>query len=310
MDLRDAQIAAYIELVQEGADLVYLVSDSVSTSKVKAFRELFPRRVVNAGIAEQNLMGMAAGLANGGLIPVTGNAAPFLVSRSNEQLKVDISYSLSNVKVNGMHAGFSYGADGITHHELNDIGVLRGMPGFEIYAPCDPRECRLAARYGVLERKGPVYTSLYSGPFPVITPPEYVFVPGRPVQFACGNDVTIVALGSAVHDALAAAEALKGAVSAAVFAVTSIRPVVGDTILSSIRNTGRVLTVEQHSTHGGVGSLMAALVAEAGLGAKLRRLGVPEGVFSQNAGAAANKAHFKLDAEGIKEAVRGLCAGN
>jgi transketolase len=97
MDLRDAQIAAYIELVKEGAELVYLVSDSVSTSKVKAFRELFPRRVVNAGIAEQNLMGMAAGLANGGLIPVTGNAAPFLVSRSNEQLKVDISYSLSNV---------------------------------------------------------------------------------------------------------------------------------------------------------------------------------------------------------------------
>jgi transketolase len=87
------------------------------------------------GIAEQNLVGIAAGLANGGMIPVTGNATAFLVSRSHEQLKVDISYSNSNVKVNGMHAGFSYGTDGITHHEVNDIGVLRGMPGFEIYAP-------------------------------------------------------------------------------------------------------------------------------------------------------------------------------
>jgi transketolase len=305
-DLRDAQIAAYIELVRRGADIIYLVSDSISTSKVKPFQELFPERVVNAGIAEQNMMGLAAGLANGGFIPVTGNAAPFLISRSNEQLKVDISYSYSNVKVNGMHPGFSYGTDGITHHEVNDIGFIRGMPGFEIYAPCDPRECRQMTEYGVLERQGPVYTSLNTGKFPVITPENYVFRPGVPVQFAEGTDITIIALGSAVHDVLEAAARFNGALSCDIFALTSIRPFLSGAIIDSIRKTGMVLTVEQHSTHGGAGSLAAELIADNGLNAKLTRLGVPEGSFTQNRIAPDNKAFFKLDAAGITETVKYL----
>ena len=303
-DLRDAQIAAYIDLVREGVDIYYLVSDSISTSKVKPFKELFPERVINAGIAEQNMMGMAAGMANGGVVPVTGNATPFLISRSNEQLKVDISYAGSNVKVNGMHPGFSYGTDGITHHEINDIGFIRGMPGFEIYSPCDPAECRQMAFYGIQTRQGPVYTSLNTGKFPVITPSNYVFKPGLPLQFSDGKDITIIALGSAVHDILEAEEKLKGAISCAVFAVTSIRPFIPAMIVDSIRRTGLILTVEQHSTHGGVGSLVAELIAENGLGAKLKRLGVPEGSFSKNWTQADNKAHFKLDAAGITETVR------
>lgn len=305
-DLRDVQIAAYIDLVQQGADIVYLVSDSVSTSKLKPFKELFPERVINAGIAEQNLMGMAAGLANGGLIPVTGNAASFLISRSNEQLKVDVSYSLANVKVNAMHAGFSYGTDGITHHEVNDVAFILGMPGFEIYAPCDPRECRQIAAYGALERFGPVYTSLNTGKFPVITAEDYVFRPGQPLQFSDGSDITIVALGSAVHDVLAAAEELAGSLSPAVFAVTSVRPLAAEAITESIRRTGLALTVEQHSAHGGLGSIVAELIAENGLGARLRRLGVPEGSFTKNWTAPDNKAFFKLDPAGIKETIRDM----
>ena len=308
-DLRDAQISAYIELAGQGAEIVYLVSDSVSTSKVKPFRDLFPDRVVNVGIAEQNLLGMAAGMANGGLVPVTGNASPFLVSRSNEQLKVDISYSGSNVKVNGMHAGFSYGTDGITHHELNDVGILRGMPGFEIFVPCDPRECRQMARYGVLEKTGPVYTSLNTGRFPVITPDDYSFRPGFPVQFAEGTGMTIVALGSAVHDVLEAAERLGNTLSCDIFSVTSIRPFVSGALVESIRKTGLVLTVEQHSTHGGAGSMVAELIADNGLGARLKRLGVPEGSFSKNRTAAGNRSFFKLDAAGIAETVGTMIAG-
>ena len=305
-DLRDAQIAAYIDLVQQGADIYYFVSDSVSTSKVKPFRELFPERVINVGIAEQNMMSMAAGMANGGVIPVTGNAVPFLISRSNEQLKVDISYAGSNVKVNGMHAGFSYGTDGITHHEVNDISVIRGMPGFEIYVPCDPQECRQMAVYGVLNRQGPVYTSLNTGKFPVITPADYVFKPGFPIQFTDGKDITIIALGSAVHDVLTAVENIGKSLSCAVFAITSIRPFIPAILLDSIKQTGLVLTVEQHSTHGGIGSLIAELIAENGLGAKLRRLGVPEGLFTKNWTQMDNKIHFKLDAGGISEIIRGM----
>ena len=309
-DLRDIQIKAYIDLVRQGVDIYYLVSDSVSTSKVKPFRELYPERVINTGIAEQNMMGIAAGMANGGVIPVTGNATPFLISRSNEQLKIDISYALSNVKVNGMHAGFSYGTDGITHHEVNDIGFIRGMPGFEIYAPCDPEECTQMTFYGVLERKGPVYTSLNTGKFHNITPPDYVFKPGIPLQFSEGTDITIIALGNAVHDVLEAVENFgssrspKKSLSCAVFAITSIRPFKPSSLIDSIRQTGLVLTVEQHSTHGGVGSLVAELIAENGLAARLTRLGVPEGTFSKNISQASNKAHFKLDAAGIAETIR------
>ena len=305
-DLRDVQIAAYIDLIQQGADIFYLVSDSVSTSKVKPLKELFPERVINAGIAEQNMMGMAAGMANGGVIPVTGNAAPFLISRSNEQLKVDISYAGSNVKVSGMHAGFSYGTDGITHHEVNDVSVIRGMPGFEIFAPCDPQECRQMTFYSVLNRQGPVYTSLNTGKFPIITPESHVFNPGLPIQFSEGKDLTIIAMGNAVHDALEAAENLKLTLSCAVFAVTSIRPFIPAMLIDSIRQTGLVLTVEQHSTHGGVGSLVAELIADKGLGARLKRLGVPEGSFTKNWLQSDNKAYFKLDATGIKETILGI----
>jgi transketolase len=252
------------------------------------------------------MMGMAAGMANGGVIPVTGNAAPFLISRSNEQLKVDISYAGSNVKVNGMHAGFSYGTDGITHHEVNDISFIRGMPGFEIYSPCDPAECRQIAFYSVLNRQGPVYTSLNTGKFPVITPPDYVFKPGVPLHFFNGNDITIIALGSAVHDVLEAVESLKNTLSCAVFAVTSIRPFVPAILIDSIRQTGLVLTVEQHSTHGGVGSLVAELIADNGITARLKRLGVPEGSFTKNWTQADNKVHFKLDPAGIMETLQGM----
>jgi len=303
-DLRDAQINAYIDLVRQGADIYYLVSDSVSTSRVKPFKELFPERVINTGIAEQNMMGMAAGMANGGVIPVTGNATPFLISRSNEQLKVDVSYAGSNVKVNGMHAGFSYGTDGVTHHEVNDISIIRGMPGFEIYSPCDPYECRQMAFYGILNRQGPVYTSLNTGKFPVLVGDGYIFKPGYPVKFSDGKDITIIALGTSVHDALEAAENLKGVLSCAIFSVSSIRPLVPDTLTESIKQTGTVLTVEQHSTHGGAGSLVAELITENGLGARLKRLGVPEGSFSKNWIQPDNKIHFKLDSNGITETIR------
>jgi transketolase len=304
MELRDAAIIACIDMVKQGANIMYLVSDSVSTSKIKPFRNLFPERLINVGIAEQNLMGIAAGLANSGVIPITGNAAPFLISRSNEQLKVDISYSNSNFKVTGLHPGFSYGTDGITHHEVNDICFIRGMPNFEIYVPCDPRECTQVLEYSVFERQGPVYISLNTGKFPVITAETHVFTPGEPIRFSAGKDLTIIALGTAVHDALEAAENLKDCANFDIFALTSIRPLLPYVLIESIRKTGQVLTVEQHSVHGGAGSLVAELIAEYGLGVRLKRLGVPEGSFTRNWTASENKAFFSLDAAGIVKTVK------
>lgn len=301
--LRETQVDVYSKLVHDGVNLVYLVSDSVSTSKIKPFMSLFPNRVVNVGIAEQNLMGIAAGLANGGFIPVTGNATPFLISRSNEQLKVDISYANSNVKVNGMHAGFSYGTDGCTHHEVNDISVMRGFPNFEIYAPCDPFECAQITEYAITKRMGPVYISLNSGSFPRITASDYSFVPGRPVQFASGADLTVVALGTAVHDVLSSLSMMGSKIRADVFAISSIRPLDLADISASIRKTGKVVTIEQHSTHGGAGSLIAECIADQGLHAHLKRLGVPEGSYTKNWTASDNKVFFGLDAVGIQRSI-------
>lgn len=299
--LRETQIEVYHKLVDQGFNLIYLVSDSVSTSKLKPFLTTHPDRVVNVGIAEQNLMGIAAGLANGGYIPITGNATPFTISRSNEQLKVDISYSNSNVKVNGLHAGFSYGTDGCTHHEVTDISVIRGFPNFEIYVPCDPRECAQITEYAITKRVGPVYISLNTGNFPNITTEDYVFEPGKPVLHNEGDDLTIVALGTAIHDAIEAQHMLHSKLNADIFSVSSIRPLNLSAIKKSIEKTGKVLTIEQHSTHGGIGSIISEFVAEQGLGARVKRLGVPEGMYTKNWVALDNKVYFGLDAQGIVE---------
>jgi transketolase len=308
-DLRDKQIETLMELAGEGMNIIYLVSDSVSTSKVRPFMNRFPQRVVNVGIAEQNLIGIAAGLANAGFIPFTGNAAPFLVSRSAEQIKIDVSYSRGNIKLNGMHAGFSYGLDGITHHEVNDIAVMRGFPALEIYAPCDGRECGELTKYAAA-LTGPVYISLNSGSFADITGADYRFIPGRPVQLREGRDLTLICLGAAVHDALEAAAMLKGRCDPDIFALSSVRPLEAGPLLDSIKKTGRVLTVEQHSTHGGCGSLMAELIAGHGLGAQLTRLGVPEGVFTKNADVSRNKRFFGLDGPGIAAEIQKILGEN
>lgn len=308
--LRETQVNIYLKLASSGVNLVYLVSDSISTSKIKPFLQAFPERVINVGIAEQNLIGIAAGLANGGFIPITGNATPFLISRSNEQLKIDISYSNSNVKINGLHAGFSYGKDGCTHHEVNDVSIIRGFPNFEIYVPCDPRECAQITEYAITERKGPVYISLNTGNFPDITPEDHHFSPGKPVQFTEGKDLTIIALGTAVHDVLQAQKELGTRFKADIFSLSSIRPLDTSALEASIRKTGHVITVEQHSTHGGAGSIVAECIADNGLCARLKRLGVPEGSYTKNWDAEDNKVYFGLDASGIRRTIQEFLARN
>jgi transketolase len=302
-DLREKQIETLIRLKDEGMNLIYLVSDSVSTSKVKPFLSRFPDSVVNVGIAEQNLVGIAVGLSNMGFIPFTGNAAPFLISRSAEQIKVDVSYSRSNVKLNGMHAGFSYGLDGVTHHEVNDVGVMRGCPALSIFVPCDGGECTKMTEYAA-RTQGPFYMSLNSGVFPDVTGEDSHWTPGKPVQAARGRDLTVICLGTALHDALAASAILKGRFTMDIFALTSIRPLDKTPLVESVRKTGRVLTLEQHSTHGGAGSIAAEIIAEEGLGARLKRIGVPEGAFTQNAAASFNKAFFGLDGQGFAGKIR------
>lgn len=298
---------AFIAAVDAGIDLVPVVSDSTSTAKISPFIKRFPERLVNVGIAEQTLVGVAAGLALGGKVAATCNAAPFLISRANEQIKVDVCYNQANVKMFGLNAGASYGPLASTHHSIDDISVMRGFGNVQIFAPADPLECRQIADYA-LRHVGPVYIRLDGKPLPSLHSSDYRFVAGQVDVLRQGADVTIVALGSVVHEAVDAAGLLadKG-VAAQVVNLSSIRPLNREALLEALTGKGGVVTVEEHNINGGVGSVVAEVLAEAGLGVPLIRLGIADGEYAAAGGREATRALHCIDAAGIAAAALRLC---
>ncbi len=305
-DLREVMVRSFIRAVEDNINLVVLVSDSTSTSKIAPFKEKYPERLINVGIAEQNMIGVAVGLSLGGYVAVTANAAPFLVSRSNEQLKNDVCYSDTNVKLVGLNAGVCYGPLGSTHHAIDDISIMRGWANVLILAPSDPVETEQIFRFA-LEHIGPVYIRMDNVKFPTLHNQDYQFEPGKLDVLATGDDVTIFAIGSVVHEAYAAAQTLKAdSINAEVINVSSIRPVDKKGIVESIQKTKKVITVEEHSLHGGLGSLISEIIAEAGLSIRLVRLGIPEGQFSKAGPRAELRTYYKIDKDGIVETAKKL----
>ncbi len=209
-DLRDVMVQTLIQAVEKNMNIAVVVSDSTSTSKIAPFQEKFPQRVVNVGIAEQNAVGVAAGLSLGGYIAVTANAVPFLAARANEQVKNDVCYSETNVKLVGLNAGVCYGNLGSTHHAIDDISIMRGLGNIQILAPADPLETRQMFDYA-LKYGGPVYIRLDSAKFPALHTPEYQFEPGNIDVLREGKNLTIAVVGSVVHEAVAAAQELANA---------------------------------------------------------------------------------------------------
>jgi len=302
-DLRSVMVQGFIDAVDQGVNLAVLVSDSTSTSKIKPFMEKYPNRLINVGIAEQNLVGVAAGLSLGGFVAVTANAAPFLVARANEQVKNDVCYSESNVKMMGLNAGDSYGPLASTHHAIDDISIMRGFGNIEIFAPCDPLETEQIIRYAVLH-KGPVYIRLDSAKFPELHEKDYRFEPGKMDVLMKGNDITIFALGSVVHEAYDASLELRNInIHVELINVSSIRPMQKDQIINSIKKTRKVITVEEHSLHGGLGSIISEIIADNNLHAKIKRLGISEGTFSKAGPRADIRSYYHIDAEGIVNTV-------
>ncbi|MFE8049624.1 transketolase family protein [Brenneria goodwinii] len=307
--LASVMVEQFIKAVDRGIDLVPVVADSTSTAKISPFIQRFPERLVNVGIAEQTMVGTAVGLSIGGKVAVTCNAAPFLISRANEQVKIDVCYNKSNVKLFGLNAGCSYGPLASTHHSIDDISVLRGFGNIEIYAPASPEECRQIIDYA-LEHLGPVYIRLDGKALPALHDEQYHFVPGQIDVLRKGSDITLVGLGSAVYEVVTAAELLaeKG-ISATVVNLSSIRPCNTQQLLEIIGETPRVITVEEHNVNGGAGSLVAEVLAEAGRGIPLLRIGIPDGQYAIAADRAAMRAHHGLDAAGIVKAALRLCLG-
>lgn len=304
--LASVMVQAFIEAVDAGLDVVPVVSDSTSTAKIGPFAQRFPERLINVGIAEQSLVSVAAGLALGGKIAATCNAAPFLISRANEQIKVDVCYNQANVKMFGLNAGTSYGPLASTHHSLDDISVMRGFGNVQIFAPADAIECRQIVDYA-LRYHGPVYIRLDGKALPDVHGADYQFVPGKVDILRQGADVSIVALGSVVHEAVDAAALLaEQGIQAQVINLSSIRPLQRDVLLSALSGTQAVITVEEHNINGGVGSLVAEVLAEAGLGIALIRLGIGDGEYAAAGAREPTRALHNIDAAGIVAAATRL----
>ncbi|MEN0616427.1 transketolase C-terminal domain-containing protein [Klebsiella indica] len=297
--LATVMVNAFIDAVDRGVDLTPVVADSTSTAKISPFMKRFPGRLVNVGIAEQTLVGAAAGLALGGKVAVTCNAAPFLISRANEQIKVDICYNNTNVKLFGLNAGASYGPLASTHHSIDDISVMRGFGNIEIYAPSSPIECRQIIDYA-LAHVGPVYIRLDGKALPELHDGNYQFVPGKINLLRQGSDVALVAMGSTVHEIVAAAAQLaENGIDATVINVPSIRPCDTVQLLEILKPHQAVVSVEEHNINGGIGSLVAEVLAEAGCSIPLRRLGIPNGGYAIAADRTATRAYHEIDAAGI-----------
>jgi len=304
--LASVMVEAFIAAVDAGLDVVPVVSDSTSTAKIGPFVQRFPERLINVGIAEQSLVSVAAGLALGGKIAATCNAAPFLISRANEQIKVDVCYNQANVKMFGLNAGTSYGPLASTHHSLDDISVMRGFGNVQIFAPADAIECRQIVDYA-LRYHGPVYIRLDGKALPDVHGTDYRFVAGQVDILRQGADVSIVALGSVVHEAVDAAKLLaEQGIEAQVINLSSIRPLQRDVLLSALSGTRGVVSVEEHNINGGLGSLVSEVLAEAGLGIPLIRLGIADGEYAAAGDRERTRALHNIDAAGIVAAATRL----
>ncbi|QSN64516.1 transketolase family protein [Caballeronia sp. M1242] len=308
-DLRDGAVNAISRLTAAGRDIIVMVADSTSTSKIGPYLESYPDRVINVGIAEQNMVGMAAGLALGGHIVFTANAAPFLVGRANEQVKNDVCYSATNVKMLGLNAGVAYGPLASTHHAIDDLSIMSGFGNVQIFAPCDEAEVAQMIDYAA-SVEGPVYIRLDNAKFPVVHDASYRFLPGRPDVLIEGSKVAVIALGSVVGEALDACEALQkeGVVNPTLVNLSSLRPLDQDALASIIERHETIVTVEEHSLHGGIGATVALLMARRQIGRPLTTLGITEGEFAKYGTRKGIRKHYGIDAAGIANAVRAHCA--
>jgi transketolase len=300
-DCRDAYSATLEALAEEDARLVVVCSDSVGSSKLVRFKERFPERVVNVGIAEQTLVGVAAGLANGGYRPVVSGASCFITARALEQLKVDLAYSDANVVVCGMSPGVAYGELGPTHHSIEDLAWLRAIDNLAVVVPADPMETEQAVR-AAFQHPGPVFVRVSRTGVPAVYPAGYRFRLGRAYRLCEGTDATIISHGTLLWVAVEAASALVAeGLSVRVLAMPSISPLDVDEVVAAAAGTGCIVTVEEHSVRGGLGGAVAEVVVST-VPVPVKILGFPKFLPTGSAGWLFE--HYGLTVSGITCAVR------
>lgn len=260
--LREGFGEGVIEAARRSSKVWALSADLTSSNKLEAFRERYPERFVEVGVAEQNLIGLAAGLARVGKIPFAASFAVFSPGRSWDQLRVSVCYSNANVKLYGGHAGISVGEDGATHQALEDIAITRALPNMTVIVPADAAQMK-AATLAAAKHKGPIYLRGGRPKLPQITDTHKEFTIGKADVLRRGSDVTIIACGLMVAEALDAAERLaREGVCAEVINMHTIKPLDVQSLLRSARKTGRVVTAEEHQIIGGLGSAVSEALGE------------------------------------------------
>ena len=303
---RESYGNALVELGAEHDNLIVLDADLAAATKTGVFKKAYPDRHIDCGIAECNMMGIAAGLSTTGIVPFASTFAMFAAGRAFEQVRNSIGYPHLNVKIGATHAGISVGEDGATHQCNEDIALMRTIPGMVILNPADDVEAKACVK-AAYEYNGPVYLRFGRLAVPVINDrPDYKFELGKGVVLREGKDVTIVATGLCVSSALEAAEKLAAdGIDAKIINIHTIKPLDEELIVAAAKETGKVVTVEEHSVIGGLGSAVCDALAEK-CPVPVKKIGVQD-VFGESGPAVALLAKYKLDGEGVYEQVQEFC---
>ncbi len=302
---RDSYGNALVELGKAHDDLVVLDADLAAATKTGTFKKEFPDRHIDCGIAECNMMGIAAGIATTGKVPFASTFAMFAAGRAFEQVRNSIGYPQLNVKIGATHAGISVGEDGATHQCNEDIALMRTIPGMTVIVPSDDIEAK-AAVFAAYEHKGPCYLRFGRLAVPVINDkPDYKFELGKGVVLREGKDVTIIASGLPVSNCLEAAEKLSAdGIDAEVINIHTIKPLDEELVIASAKKTGKVVVVEEHSVIGGLGSAVCDCLSEK-LPTRVMKIGIND-VFGESGPATELVKKYGLDADSIYEKVKGF----
>lgn len=300
---RESYGNALAELGAEYENLVVLDADLAAATKTGTFKKAFPERHIDCGIAECNMIGIAAGLAATGKIPFASSFAMFAAGRAFEQVRNSVAYPKLNVKIGATHAGISVGEDGATHQCNEDIALMRTIPGMVVINPSDDVEAKAAVR-AAIEHEGPVYLRFGRLAVPVINDtPDYKFELGKGVVLREGKDVTIIATGLPVSECLAAADKLAAdGIEAKVINIHTIKPLDEELVLAAAKETGKVVTVEEHSVIGGLGSAVCDVLSEK-CPTPVKKIGIND-TFGESGPAVELVKKYGLDADSIYENVK------
>ena len=300
---RESYGNALAELGAEHKDVVVLDADLAAATKTGVFKKAFPERFIDCGIAESNMMGVAAGIASTGLVPFASSFAMFAAGRAFEQVRNSIGYPHLNVKIGATHAGISVGEDGATHQCNEDIALMRTIPGMVVISPADDVEAKAAVK-AAYEHQGPGYLRFGRLAVPVINDrPDYKFELGKGVVLREGKDLTIIATGLPVSSCLEAAEKLAAdGIDAKVINIHTIKPLDEELVVAAAKETGKVVTVEEHSVIGGLGSAVCDVLAEKAP-TKVLKIGIND-TFGESGPAAELIKKYGLDTDSIYEKIK------